>query len=76
MEEGRGALKILTCKPKGRPKSKFADNISMDIKGIGIRCIRGIRLIRLIMGFLERPCESDIELPGSISELDLRISSV
>ena len=38
MEEGRGALKILTCKstgnrPLGRPMRRWEDNIRMDLAG-------------------------------------------
>ena len=41
MEEGRSAFKILTGKPTGkrylgRPKSRWEDNIRLDLKEIGI----------------------------------------
>ena len=41
MEEGRSAFKILTGKPTGkkplgRPRSRWEDNIRIDIKEIGI----------------------------------------
>jgi hypothetical protein len=41
MEEGRSAFKILTGKPTGkgslgRPRSRWKDNIRMDLKEIGI----------------------------------------
>ena len=41
MEEGRGAFKILTGKPTrkrplGRPRRRCEDNITMDLKEIGI----------------------------------------
>ena len=41
MEEGRGAFKILTSKPKGsrplgRRRRRWDDNIRMDLKEIGI----------------------------------------
>ena len=40
MEENRKASKILTCKPigkrpLGRPRSRWEDNIRMDLKEIG-----------------------------------------
>ena len=41
MEEGRSALKILTCKPTGkrplgRRRHRWEDNIRMDLEEIGI----------------------------------------
>ena len=41
LEEGRSAFKILTGKPTGkrplgRPRSRWEDNIRMDLKEIGI----------------------------------------
>ena len=41
MEEGRSAFKILTGKPTvkrslGRPRSRWEDNIRMDLEEIGI----------------------------------------
>ena len=41
MEEGRGALKIFTGtptgkRPLGRPRSRWEDNIRMDLTEIGI----------------------------------------
>ena len=41
MEEGRRAFKILTGKPTGKrplgsPRSRWEDNIKMDLKEIGI----------------------------------------
>ena len=41
MEEGRSAFKILTSKPTGkrpwgRPRSRWEDNIRMDLEEIGI----------------------------------------
>ena len=41
MEEGRSALKILTGKPigmrpLGKPRSRWENNIRMDLKKIGI----------------------------------------
>ena len=41
MEEGRSAFKILTAKPTGKrplgwPRSKWEDNIKIDIEEIGI----------------------------------------
>ena len=36
MEEGRGAFKILTGKPLGRPRRRWEDNIRMDFEEIGI----------------------------------------
>jgi hypothetical protein len=43
MEEGRSAFKILTGRPTparkrslGRPRSRWEDNIKMDLKEIGI----------------------------------------
>ena len=41
MEEGRSTFKILTLKPTGnrplaRLRSRWEDNISMDLQGIGI----------------------------------------
>ena len=41
MEEGRSTLKILTGKPTGkrllgRPRSRWEDNIRMDLEEIGI----------------------------------------
>jgi hypothetical protein len=41
MEEGRSAFKILTGKPRrkrtlGRPRSRWEDNIRMDLEEIGI----------------------------------------
>ena len=41
MEEGRSAFKILTFKrtgkrPLGRPRSRWKDNIRMDLKEIGV----------------------------------------
>ena len=41
MEEGRAALKILSGKPTGkgplgRPRSRWEDNIRMDLEEIGI----------------------------------------
>jgi hypothetical protein len=41
MEEGRSVFKILTGKPiekipLGRPRRRWKDNISMDLKEIGI----------------------------------------
>ena len=41
MEEGRNAFKILTCKPTGkrplwRPRSRWEDNIRMDLEEISI----------------------------------------
>ena len=42
MEEGRNAFKILTGKPTGkrplgRPRSRWEDNIRMDLEKIGIK---------------------------------------
>ena len=41
MQEGRSALKTLTCKPTGkrplgRPRRRWEDNIRMDLEEIGI----------------------------------------
>ena len=41
MEEGRSSFKILTGKPAGkrplgRPRSRWEDNIRMDLKELGI----------------------------------------
>ena len=37
MEEGRSSFKILTGKPTGkRPRSRWEDNIRMDLEEIGI----------------------------------------
>ena len=58
MEEGRSAFKILTGKPTGkrplgRPRSRWEDNIRMDLEGIGINAVIG--LIRLRIGIIGEP---------------------
>ena len=35
MEEGRGAFKILTGRPLGRPRRRWEDNIRMHLKEMG-----------------------------------------
>ena len=57
MEEGRSAFKIVTGTPSGkrtlgRPRSRWEDNIRMDLRDIRI---------------VESPCECSIEHPGLIS---------
>ena len=62
-------FKVLTGKPTrrplGKPRRRWEDNISMDLKEIGINTRIG--LIRLRIGLLESPCHCGIEPPGSIS---------
>ena len=59
MEEGRSAFKILTGKPIGkRPlgmprRSRWEDNIRMDLEEIGINA--GIGLIRLRIWIIGEP---------------------
>ena len=70
MEEGRSAFKILTGKhtekrPLGRPRSRWEEDIRMDLEEIG--SMRGVGLIRLRIGLLESPWECGIEPSGSIS---------
>ena len=43
MEEGRGVLKLLVGKPKGkrpvgRPRRRWEDNIKMDLQEVGRGC--------------------------------------
>ena len=57
MEEGKSAFKILTGNSTGniylgRPRRRWEDNIRMDLKEIGIR---GIRSIRLSIGVIGEP---------------------
>ena len=55
MEDGRSALKILTGKPtgkrpSGRPRSRWEDNIRMDLEEIYIN-----GLIRVRIGIIGKP---------------------
>ena len=55
MEEGRSVFKILTGKPiekipLGRPRRRWKDNISMDLKEIGVNMMNGMVLLRI--GFI------------------------
>ena len=56
MKQGRSAFEILTGKPTGkrplgRPRSRWEDNIRMDLKEIGIN----MRLIRLRIEIIGEP---------------------
>ena len=69
MEEGRSALKILTGKPTGKRslgtvRSRWEDNIRMNLKEI---CINTRNTIRLRIGTIESACKCGIQPPGSIS---------
>ena len=50
MEEGRSAFNMLTCKPLGRPRRRWEENIRRDLKGT--MSIRGIGLVRLKIGVI------------------------
>ena len=66
IEEGRSAIKILTCKPIGkRPIGRlrriWENNITIDLKEVGINTRNWIDLLQ------ETPCKCGIEPVGFIS---------